>query len=545
MTTNRVAHIYLRNDTGSKAALQIWHNTAARGTDSAVFFAGPGQRVGPLDAHFQTGIGTGGDQDYWIVRAAVPDTGKIYVSNGSVTSHWKQCMLQHADIDKDITFDVSTTHLGLNLPSGGCGNDMVFDEPYRKIQRVFVLMLENHSFDSVFANSGIPGIQAATAANSNYCHSTGQTYTAGPGLPARMPEDPHHEFPDALVQLCGRDAQYHSGNYPSINNSGFADSWSTLASGGDMPLIMKGFDTPSQLPVINELAREFAVCDQWFSSLPGPTWPNRFFVHGASSAGLDTSPTQGQIEGWVSGLGGGFKYEHGSIFDLMDAHGFGKQWRIYNDTNSVFSDNHGDRDTLGAIPQVASLHNISIMTSNNVTRLAGDLKNDVYPYKYTFIEPHYGRLGDNSYRGGSSQHPMDDTAGGEGLIKYVYESIRRSPYWYNSLFIVAYDEHGGFYDSVAPPAARPPGDRTMGSSLNHYGFKFDRYGARVPAVVISPFISRGTVDHTLYDHASVPATIQNMLNLPHLTDRDAYANDVLHLASLDTPRTDCPMTLNG
>jgi hypothetical protein len=112
------------------------------------------------------------------------------------------------------------------------------------------------------------------------------------------------------------------------------------------------------------------------------------------------------------------------------------------------------------------------------------------------------------------------------------------------LVLVTYDEHGGLYDCVAPTAATPPGDDPdYGYNVN--GFDFDLYGVRVPGVVVSPLIPAGTVDHTLYDHSSVLKTLEELFRLSPLTQRDAAANGLLNLLSLDTPRTDCPTSLDS
>ncbi len=118
--------------------------------------------------------------------------------------------------------------------------------------------------------------------------------------------------------------------------------------------------------------------------------------------------------------------------------------------------------------------------------------------------------------------------GGERLLAAVYSAIRNSPYWNTSLLLVLYDEHGGFYDSVAPPAAPPPNDDpTYG--YNTHGFDFTRFGVRVPAVAISPLIPPGTVDHTQYDHSSVPKLLEQLWGLEPLTQRaaQAYAESVM------------------
>ena len=298
---------------------------------------------------------------------------------------------------------------------------------------------------------------------------------------------------------------------------------------------MQCFNTQSECPVIYQLATNFAVCDSWFSSIPGPTWPNRFFVHGASSAGWADSPDSTQIATWeVPGFG--FTYPSGgSIYDKLA--GASRQWRIYADENGSI---------LGGVPQVSSLKGIVYkVDTESFSSFASDVMNP-YPYAYTFIEPNYGDVLGGSYEGGSSQHPMDSVAGGEALIKATYEAIRNSPLWDRSLLIITYDEHGGFYDSVTPGAAPPPADGSPNDlNINSGGFLFDNYGVRVPAVIVSPLIPQGQVDHTLYDHASVPATVEQLFGLTPMTNRDKGANNVLHLLSLPAPRTNCPTVLSN
>ena len=132
---------------------------------------------------------------------------------------------------------------------------------------------------------------------------------------------------------------------------------------------------------------------------------------------------------------------------------------------------------------------------------------------------------------------------GEALIKRVYEAIRNSPHWNTSVLIVTYDEHGGFYDSVVPPRNVPAPARQKKSPPNQAGCDFRQLGVRVPAVVVSPWIPKGTVDHTQYDHTSVLRTIENLFGISSLTARDAAADDVLALLSMPAVRPDCMTTL--
>ena len=108
--------------------------------------------------------------------------------------------------------------------------------------------------------------------------------------------------------------------------------------------------------------------------------------------------------------------------------------------------------------------------------------------------------------------------------------------WEKSALLIVFDEHGGFYDHVVPPAAVPPGD-TITQNYVKTGFQYDQLGVRVPALVISPLVARGTVDHTVYDHTSMLATVEHLFGLPNLTERDKAAADFLHLFSLPTPRS--------
>jgi phospholipase C len=399
------------------------------------------------------------------------------------------------------------------------------------IQHVFVLMLENRSFDHLFALSGIPGITAATATGNANTYN-GTTYAFGGGAPDQMPTDPGHEFTDVVEQLCGAGAQFRKGQpYPPVNNSGFVANYATTRTegtppqSGDVDDVMRGVDASAQSPALYQLATEFVLCDAWHASVPGPTWPNRYFLHGASSAGLDHSPSSAEMGKWEAL--DGFVYPKGSIFDEL-----GK------DNYRLYQDHLGD--PLGRIPQVASIKGVSVCDVDDLSHFEADLAAG-YTARYTFIEPSYGDVVNNTYKNGSSQHPMDGLTAGDQLVARVYKAIRNSPLWDHSLFVILYDEHGGFYDSVHPGPATPPNDGAA-ETLNANGFGFNVYGVRVPAIVVSPWVAKGRVDHTLYDHSSVLATLERLFNVPPLTDRDRNANDLLSLVT-QTCRQDCPQRI--
>jgi phospholipase C len=328
-----------------------------------------------------------------------------------------------------------------------------------------------------------------------------------------------------LQQLCGPDALYpFGGEYPPVVNSGYVASYAASGGQNSPGEVMKCYG-PDQLPVLNALAQEFVVCDNWHASLPGPTWPNRFFVHAASSGGLDHSPAASDIALWDSVSG--FSFPNGTIFDRLNSSGL--PWRLYAGDN---------------FPIVGALKGIDFTDIHDYSDFAPDISQAGYAAAYTFIEPSYGHLW-SDFKCGTSQHPLDDVTRGEALIKGTYEAIRNSPVWSSSAMIITWDEHGGFYDHLPPPAsgAIAPGDTVPGGVNNQYGFTFQQYGPRVPAVVVSPLFPRNLVDHRLYDHASIPATLEACFGLSPMTKRDTNANHLMPLISLASPRGDAPLTL--
>ncbi len=399
------------------------------------------------------------------------------------------------------------------------------------IEHVFFLMLENRSFDHMLGFSGIAGrdadTHAPTAINAPPTGISnswmGKSFPATPPAVDPLNVDPYHEFCDVLEQLCGTAATYSPGGpYPPINNSGFVSNFAEDAKSPSPGDVMQCFALGG-LPVLSALAREFAVCDSWFCSMPGPTWPNRFFALGASSAGLDHSPTSAETFIW--NIADGFQFQNGSIFEAGKRFLFfwkrKLKWRIYAG-NKIFTLAH-------------ALKGIHIGDITRYSKFKEDVSDPHYPAQFTWIEPNYGHI-TTDYIGGNSQHPLDGVTGGEALIRATYEAIRNSPLWESSLLIITWDEHGGFFDHVAPPRATPPGDKAQFDEANKYGFPFDQYGPRVPAVIISPLIPRNTIDHRPYDHSSALATVERLFHLRALTARDRTASDLRRLAELSVPR---------
>ena len=553
MSTQHSINVSITNKTDGNADIVLFHSNSTNGTQQGRWSVGPGETAGPLPVLFRTGIGSYGVLDYWCVMLFVKDGSDagLYVSSGSATKdYWKECQLQSGDVGTAPTLSVSTSTFDVAIHSGGCTDGMtrLTPAPTAPISHVFVVMLENHSFDNMFAMSGFPGITAATTANANSYTDPGgvtTTFNVQAGGPLSLPTDPGHEFLDVVEQLCGQGASFPQGGpYPPINNLGFAANYATSTTEiphvppplPDVQYIMDCFQTPLQLPVLYALAQQSAICDHWYSSIPGPTWPNRFFLHGASSSGFDDSPSTGQMAKWEF-PGFGFKYPNGSIYDRLSSASIPS--RFYHDATatwqSIYSDDPGAGSRAGAVAQASALSGLNLADFHSLQNFAADLQGP-YPYPYTFIEPHYGDVTGGTYAGGSSQHPMDDVYGGEHLLAAVVSAIQASPYWNSSLLVVLYDEHGGFYDSVTPPTAIPPGDNPN-YGYNTHGFDFSRLGVRVPALLVSPLIAPG-VDSTPYDHSSVPRMLEDLWGLDALTARDAAANSPIAGLSNATPRAE-------
>jgi phospholipase C len=264
-----------------------------------------------------------------------------------------------------------------------------------------------------------------------------------------------------------------------------------------------GMYAPETLPVMTTLAKSYAVCDRWFSSVPTQTIPNRTFASAATS--------QGRLDNTVK------VFTCPSIFGNMSDHNI--DWAIYGYnreplTRTDFPDTlHADEKHFG------HFHDFQARAA------AGTLP------AYTFLEPSFGS-------GGNSQHPNYDVALGEQLMHDVYVTLRNGPGWNQTLLLITYDEHGGNYDHVPPPNTATPPDNILGEFDN---FDFRRFGVRIPALLISPLIAPGTVFRAArgeIDHTSVLKTIEQRWKLPALTARDHAAPSLDDVLTLARPRTD-------
>jgi phospholipase C len=398
--------------------------------------------------------------------------------------------------------------------------------PLAGVQHIVQLMLENRSFDHMLGllypgRSGPNGqpFEGLLGSESNN-DSSGQHVTVFP-IDTSSPSgyfmpgaDPGEGYANTNVQLFGTGKPPSP---PTATMTGFVTNFAaaitydqrsglSVQSGTTASSIM-GVFPPSALPVLSGLARGFAVCDHWYSSVPTETYPNRAFACAATSQGHMNDATS--------------SFTVQSIFGLMTAHNV--SWKIYGyDAEPLTRSNFPD--TMDA-PEA----NFGKFPDFQADAAAGRLP------AYAFLEPSWGSTG-------NSHHPNYDVALGEAFILQVYQAVRNGPGWADTLLIITYDEHGGCYDHVPPPTGATPPDATIGE----FGFDFTRFGVRVPAVLVSPLIPAGTIyrvpdGSTPIDHTSVLKTIEQRWDLPALTARDEAAPGLGGVLTLATPRTDDPM----
>ncbi|MEX2281261.1 MAG: alkaline phosphatase family protein [Gemmatimonadota bacterium] len=402
------------------------------------------------------------------------------------------------------------------------------------IEHIVVLMMENRSFDHIFGYR--PGINGLTGTELNLLDpakpesETNPSYMVNNGAPWAVLAGlgPGHSLNAANVQLCNNKVG-PSPSSPGANN-GFIANYQTELVYADkvknpapavLQVAMQSFP-PTSNPSINALADAFCICDHWFSEVPGPTQPNRLFLHAATSFGY-------ALNVWTQ------KFDGLTIYNqLQDA---GVTWATYQyDDNEVLEFTQVSKET-------ANFKLYDPVFAADVK--AGKLAN------YVFISPRFMAAKDGSMA--NSQHAPQDVRYGDNFIADVYETLRSNDaLWNQTALVVIYDEHGGFYDHVVPPSTGVPNPDGInsppaGNKLSYAPvFDFDRLGFRVPAVIASPWVKAGRVDSTQYQHTSVMATARAIFGVTSgpLTKRDASANTFNHLfAELTAPRTDTPATL--
>ncbi len=370
-----------------------------------------------------------------------------------------------------MAFDRRTALKGLGTLAASplmaaCG-DARTERPLREsIDTVVVLMMENRSFDHYFGSlslvEGRADVDGLTAAHFN-ADSRGvrvAPYRESLGCYA----DPPHSWTAARKQL--RDG----------TSLGFVETHEERVGPTEAQRVM-GYFTREDLPVLYALADRYALCERWYSSILGPTWPNRFYLLAGQNNGVKGNDFEAD-------------YSFRTIFDRLQ--GAGLDYAAYYGNLSLTW--MVQRDYTGHYRELSTFYDAAA---------AGQLP------AFSLVEPIYGRNDD---------HPPTHPLAGQLMIASVYDALARSPQWGRCLFVVTYDENGGFFDHVAPPK----------TADDFAAQGFDQLGFRVPSVVMGPYVKQGAT-RIQFDHTSVLAFLERLFELPALTARDAAANDFSEL----------------
>ena len=431
-----------------------------------------------------------------------------------------------------------------------------------RFDHLVVLMLENRSFDNMLGYlyepgevprkqrfQGVAGRRLANPIPAAYDVDRRRVVPVTKGYVMTNPApDPGEGYPHVNTELYGTVIPEENQrkqplemappfNAPSplpatAPMNGFVQDYinSYLSSGGSVPsydqyqVIMNCFPADA-VPVISTLARRFAVCDHWYCDVPSQTFCNRSFFNAGTSSGFVLNAPYENFPLYNKAV---------TIFDRIEsARSKGLTWKVYYDQQDFVS--------LTALLHFSRLRDRFGSNIVPMEQFYDDAWSGRLP-SYAFVEP---RLFFNH----NDEHPpvngYSSVLAGEVLINEVYDAIRRSDShlgsnYQNTALVITFDEHGGCYDHVPPPPAAMPDRNVSGTQM---GFRFDRLGLRVPAVVVSAYTEPGTVINSPMQGTSIIKTMTERWGLSHITDRDRTAPDigVAFNRTEPRPRTDWPV----
>jgi len=321
--------------------------------------------------------------------------------------------------------------------------------PTTPIEHVLIDCQENRSFDHYFGYAPFAG---SFGPPTGYSQPDGNGGTLEP-----------YRFTDLSTPDIG-----HSWNAVHAEwDAGSMDGFLTTDGINAM-----GYYTAQELPFYYGLFDEFTLCGNYFCSLLGPTWPNRFYLAAGTSGGITTN-----------GIWGYGVFDYPIILDLLEDAGI--TWKVYNlGWDSV---PYGNTDNVFVFWKRWAKDQ---RTRGSKGSYLNDLRRDRLP-QVSFLVPSYAR--------GWDEHPPADVSVGMGIQEELVTALRASSAWDTSAYVITYDEHGGYFDHVAPP------------QVDAFGL-----GIRVPTWVISPFAKPGHIEPTTYDHVSTLKFIETVFDLPTL-----------------------------
>jgi phospholipase C len=343
-------------------------------------------------------------------------------------------------------------------------SSMSFEELVAPIEHVIVVMMENRSFDHMFGALALEGrvVDGLTGDETNPS-PTGDVGVFVLTDPVVL-IDPDHSWE-------GSRAQWNDGA-----NDGFVSSYA--AEGALDPTLVMGYYERGTLPVSYALADAYSICDRWFCSVMGPTWPNRFYLHMGTSGGATTNDTPAEVPP--------------TIFDRLTESSI---TNVYYSSNVPFTLTYGKTE---GVEQISAFFEAAAA--------------DTLP-QFCMVDPSFTDFATDPTTG-TDDHPPADVTMGQAFLASVYAAIAQSPAWERILLVITYDEHGGFHDHVSPP--------TTTDDLP----EFEQLGFRVPALVIGPHVRRGCVNSTQFDHVSVLSTVTRKWGLTPLNARVEMTADL-------------------
>ncbi len=370
-----------------------------------------------------------------------------------------------------------------------------------EIEHVVVLMMENHSYDNFFGMLGRGHGQ----------RPRGDGFTlAADGLPTATNPYPNGELQRAFsmpttCQLDSHPSQEWTASHVQFDggkNDGFVRCPISFNNSSINGAVGMGYYTAEHLPLTYALAETFPIGDRWFCSTLTDTDPNRRYLIAATSQGMTGDIGDPVATGLL-----GVPAKNGTIFTHLESAGI--TWADYNSTGTTGT-------TMNLYP--ANDGAFDHTNAPNISQFFTDAKAGKLP-QFSLLDPNFGTQ--------SQENPQNITVG-EGFIGQVIDALRNSPKWRQTVLILTYDEHGGYYDHVPPPKALAPDDIPPSVDQGEKTYDgFARYGFRVPSVVIGPYAKRNHVSHVVYDHTSILAFVEHKWNLPAMTKRDANANNLL------------------
>lgn len=384
------------------------------------------------------------------------------------------------------------------------------DTQLMEIDHIVVLMLENRSFDHMLGYLSLPPAQGGKGrtdvdgltGNESNDDENGVSFPVMRMASPKMNGDPCHEWECVEEQL-------------EDDNGGFLRNYAKVVA--SHPEFIMHYFTGADVPVYDHLAKEFCICDRWFCSLPGPTQPNRAYALSGTSERRKDNFTREELL-----LNKGFGAR--TIFEFLPAN---VSWKCYS--HDIAALRFFKKFRARVVPQI-----------DKIDKFFRDAKAGTLP-NVSWIDPDFGLF---VYPGPpNDDHPPHDIRHCQNLVSNVYNALLASPEWSRTLLIVTYDEHGGFYDHVSPCKFTPDDDDA----------EFKKYGVRVPAFLISPWVGRQSAfgsntnglagTDVLFDHTSILRTILKRFcdvgtGIPTMTKRVDRANDLAALLTENQPRTD-------